>query len=70
MSTPQPSKDELQAGKDELLARAGKPSEEALTCSSHERVFRVLCAPSPCPSPSPRERVGVRVAHVFTHNPG
>ena len=51
MSTPQPSKDELQAGKDELLARAGKPSEEALTCSSHERVFRVLCAPSPCPSP-------------------
>jgi len=22
------------------------------------------------PSPSERERVGVRVAHVFTHNPG
>jgi hypothetical protein len=22
------------------------------------------------PSPSARERVGVRVAHVFTHNPG
>ena len=22
------------------------------------------------PSPSERERIGVRVAHVFTHNPG
>ena len=30
MSTGQPGKDEHLAGKDELLARAGKPSEEAL----------------------------------------
>src|SRR3970282_108062 len=32
----------------------GTPTlSELLSCSIHERVFRVLCTPSPCPSPPP-----------------
>jgi hypothetical protein len=34
---------------------------EQLACSIHERVFRVLCAPSPCPSPPPGARGSKRL---------
>ena len=49
-----------------LNARDVRPvADDDLACSIHARVFRVLCAPSPCPSPPPGARGSKRLPRLF-----